>query len=569
MRRTLLLVAALWIGAQPLARADGIILPPVAAPEVTMPDQRALLVWRDGVETLVIESRFVSADDRFAWVVPLPARPEIKAATSGTLQSLDATFRPRIIKPASLGFLPVALFLGFPLLLLFVFEPHRAKVIYSRTLATLLAAGAILTFVGFIAGCVHNHGASWLLVPAMIFAASSWALWRHPSRMITVWALALLVTLLVAMAFPAFAKVRRMSGPMADSLSIEHQVIGNYDVAILSGSDATRIGEWLAQNGFTLPPASAPVLAEHAAAGGCFVATKLRRAAPVAEKQAPHPLVFTFKTSAPVYPLKLTGTGIRTTLDLDLFVFGDAVAHVENLPLRACGRVEIPDPRTATTRSRKGSWTPPREDLIEISHTALRELCANTTIATRLRGALQPDQMQEDMQIQWRPFKGPRGLARFTRSDAWGYSALIALGSLLLGGGVLFAYHRPRRPSARARLLVFASAIGVGFTSYFTFPTTAVEYGRTRYGHRSDVHALQASIEIAWDGVDPRTLSEQQIRERLTSDFAKPDSDLRRQLKALPTYGDAPGEYHLRQLASGGWQVVLVDFFGQEQAIPR
>ena len=569
MRKALVFIAVLWFSAVTTLHADGIILPPVAAPEVTMPDQRALLVWRDGTETLVIESRFVSAGERFAWVLPLPARPEIRAATSGTLPSLEASFRPRIILPASVGFLAVALFLGFPLLLLFVFEPHRAKVIYSRTLATFLGVAAILAFVGFTAGCVHDHGASWLIVPALILATSSWALWRHPSRMLTVWALGLLVLLLAAMAIPAFAKVRSSSGPLADGLFIEYQVIGDYDVTILSGSDATSIGRWLNQNGFALPPASASVLAEHAVAGGCFVATKLRRAVPASGKQSPHPLVFTFKTSVPIYPMKLTGTGIRSTLDLDLFVFGDAVAHVENLPLRACGRVEIPVPGKATPRSHKASWTPPEEDLIEISHTALRELCANTTIATRLRGTLQPDQMQEDMQIQWRPFKGPRGLAKFTRPDAWGYAALIALGSLLLGGGTLFIIRRPQRPSARARLWVFAAALGIGAASIPFFPTTAVVFGRNHLGHRSDSRALQTCLELALTDSNPRSLPEAEVRTRLESEFAKPSAEGRRYLRTLPDYGDAPGQYHLRQLDDGTWQAVLIDFFGQEQSLPR
>lgn len=569
MRKALVFIAVLWFSAVTTLHADGIILPPVAAPEVTMPDQRALLVWRDNTETLVIESRFVSAGERFAWVVPLPARPEIRAATSGTLPSLEASFRPRIILPASAGLIAVALFLGFPILLLFVFEPHRAKVIYSRTLATFLGVGAILAFVGFTAGCVHDHGASWLIVPALILATSSWALWRHPSRMLTVWALGLLVLLLAAMAIPAFAKVRSSTGPLADGLSIEYKVIGDYDVAILSGSDATNIGRWLNQSGFALPPASASVLGEHAAAGGCFVATKLRRAVPASGKQAPHPLVFTFKTSAPVYPMKLTGTGIRSTLDLDLFVFGNAVAHVENLPLRACGRVEIPVPGKATPRSHKASWPPPEEDLIEISHTALRELCADTTIATRLRGTLQPDQMQEDMQIEWRPFKGPRGLAKFTRPDAWGYAALTALGSLLLGGGTLFIIRRPQRPSARARLWVFAAALGIGAASIPFFPTTAVVFGRNHLGHRSDSRALQTCLELALTDSNPRSLPEAEVRTRLESEFAKPSSEGRRYLRTLPDYGDAPGQYHLRQLDDGTWQAVLIDFFGQEQSLPR
>lgn len=569
MRKALVFIAVLWFSAVTTLHADGIILPPVAAPEVTMPDQRALLVWRDGTETLVIESRFVSAGERFAWVVPLPSRPEIKPATAGTLPALQAVFRPRIIAPASFSILAVATMLATPLLLLFVFEPHHAKTIYSRALATILGLGAILALLGTVEAIVYDRGSGWVIVPTLVLAATAWALWRHPTRLVTSWALTLILLLLAAMAIPAFAKVRSSTGPLADGLSIEYQVIGDYDVAILSGSDATNIGRWLNQNGFALPPASASVLAEHAAAGGCFVATKLRHAVPASEKQAPHPLVFTFKTSTPVYPMKLTGTGIRSTLDLDLFVFGDAVAHVENLPLRACGRVEIPVPGKATPRSHKASWTPPEEDLIEISHTALRELCVNTTIATRLRGTLQPDQMQEDMQIEWRPFKGPRGLAKFTRPDAWGYAALIALGSLLLGGGTLFIIRRPQRPSVRARLWVLAAATGIGAASVLTFPTTAVEYGRNRLGHQSDIRALQACLELSVADTDPRSLHEPEVRTRLESEFAKPSSESRRYLKTLPDYGDAPGQYHLHQLGDGTWQAVLVDFFGQEQSLPR
>ena len=58
--------------AAPNARADGKVYPATLMPqEVAMPDQRALLGWKDGVETLVIESAFVGQGKDFAWVVPL------------------------------------------------------------------------------------------------------------------------------------------------------------------------------------------------------------------------------------------------------------------------------------------------------------------------------------------------------------------------------------------------------------------------------------------------------------------------------------------------------------------
>ena len=42
-----------------------------------MPDQRALLVWSNGVERLAIETRIVGEGTNFAWVVPLRSWPSV------------------------------------------------------------------------------------------------------------------------------------------------------------------------------------------------------------------------------------------------------------------------------------------------------------------------------------------------------------------------------------------------------------------------------------------------------------------------------------------------------------
>ena len=97
----------LWLvacGAAPMALADGKVLPPVLLPqEVAMPDQRALLAWHEGVQTLVIESAFVGEGTDFAWVVPLPTKPEVESATRGTLASAAALMQPVVVPPASTG----------------------------------------------------------------------------------------------------------------------------------------------------------------------------------------------------------------------------------------------------------------------------------------------------------------------------------------------------------------------------------------------------------------------------------------------------------------------------------
>lgn len=64
--------------------ADGKFFPPTALPaNVTIPDQRALIHFTNGIERLVIETRFVGEGTNFAWVVPLPSQPVIEAATTG------------------------------------------------------------------------------------------------------------------------------------------------------------------------------------------------------------------------------------------------------------------------------------------------------------------------------------------------------------------------------------------------------------------------------------------------------------------------------------------------------
>lgn len=105
--------AVLLVAGTVTARADGIVIPPVLAPQqVEMPDQRALLAWKDDVETLVIESAFVGKGTDFAWVVPLPSKPEVFPATSGTLPAAVAVMQPTVAQPMTAAW-PLAVILGW------------------------------------------------------------------------------------------------------------------------------------------------------------------------------------------------------------------------------------------------------------------------------------------------------------------------------------------------------------------------------------------------------------------------------------------------------------------------
>jgi hypothetical protein len=75
------LAGGLWalcaVLATPSARGDGMVFPEVFSPKVEIPNQQALIHWADGMERLVIETSFLGEGTNFAWVVPLPAVPEL------------------------------------------------------------------------------------------------------------------------------------------------------------------------------------------------------------------------------------------------------------------------------------------------------------------------------------------------------------------------------------------------------------------------------------------------------------------------------------------------------------
>ncbi len=67
----------------------------IAVPVVQTPDQQALLVWHEGVETLVVETNLVGEGSEFAWVVPTPSVPEVSPATKGLFPTLQQLTQPR------------------------------------------------------------------------------------------------------------------------------------------------------------------------------------------------------------------------------------------------------------------------------------------------------------------------------------------------------------------------------------------------------------------------------------------------------------------------------------------
>ena len=95
MRKILFALIILSLFLPGIVSADGVIFPP---PDyyVAETDQKAVLFYDKGVETLILSITFTGNAKDFAWVVPTPSRPEVDKASSELFLSLEELTRPPV-----------------------------------------------------------------------------------------------------------------------------------------------------------------------------------------------------------------------------------------------------------------------------------------------------------------------------------------------------------------------------------------------------------------------------------------------------------------------------------------
>jgi len=257
-------------------QADGKVFPPTAVPsEVRIPDQRALLSWSNGMERLIIETRFIGAGTNFAWVVPLPSRPVVEPASRGLFPTLLHLMQPRVIHAPSNAWLP-----GLALTAALV------AVILSR----------------------------WTAAKAVAFMG--------------------ILVLLAGMLLPALSTAGAKAGGRGASVEIlDRQCAGVFESTTVTGRDPAALRAWFQVHGYSLPADVEPVIADYLRDGWVFVASRVFREVSTHGPDSLHPLSFTFQAKEPVYPLRLTGVG-NGELDVDLFVFGPERAAAPGFRVR-------------------------------------------------------------------------------------------------------------------------------------------------------------------------------------------------------------------------------------------
>jgi hypothetical protein len=260
------------------ALGDGGFIPATAFEKVRIPDQRALIHFADGKETLVIDTAFTGRGTNFAWIIPTPSVPAVEPATTGLFSTLQTIFQPEIVDHV-FGLYWLEIFLG-----LVVAYVLRRKQRGESLIGTLV-------FVAFM-----------MLMASMLMPA--------------------LGTASVSI---AGSQVR----------VIEQKRVGVYDTAVLSSSDGRAVFDWLKQNGFITPTNFIPAIRTYAQEGWCFVASRLHVDASAQEAARAHPLALTFKTQRPVYPLRLTGID-NEDCRIELHVFGPGRAEVPHFRVERC-----------------------------------------------------------------------------------------------------------------------------------------------------------------------------------------------------------------------------------------
>ncbi len=98
-------------------------------------------------------------------------------------------------------------------------------------------------------------------------------------------------------------------------------VVGAFEVTVLSDDSAADVMLWLGENGYTQDPAAEPIIQEYLDEGHLFAAFKLHHEAGVSDI---HPVVLRFTGDEPCVPLRLTRIAAADNMRVRAFFLGTA-----------------------------------------------------------------------------------------------------------------------------------------------------------------------------------------------------------------------------------------------------
>jgi len=505
--------------------ADGMVFPTIAYPaRVTIPDQQAALSFSNGVERLVIETRFAGAGSNFAWVVPLPSQPVIEAATPGFFPTLRFLCRPEVRHEVPRFFAGILALIGILTLVCTVRPTGR---IQWLDIVACLCVGVAAT-----ANSEHKDTIVilFLFVETILFCdVLLIRLAEKPAY--NVFAVTFVVGFcLFSMLLPAGLAASKSAVPASpESVSIlERKIVGIFETTTIASPDANALQIWLTENGYALPTNAAPVIASYAKAGWVFVASKIHRENDAPASNTPHPLSFTFKTRQPVYPMRLTGLSDHP-LKLDLYVLGDTSATAAHCQVEYSLRQDL-------------------------HHALLQQWFGDSAVITKLSTTLSPADMNEDVWVRLSAGYAERRATFYSQQGAeitalnWG-AFVFGIGLLVITGVASFSVGCRAR---RWRLIGFAAILSMAGTAiiYTWLPQIEVNLVKGRFRHFA--HQEMQAVRLALRDQECRT--PEQVRATLQAFTSNPTNATDYGLKNWDNEfvggpfreEDSPGNYLMR-----------------------
>lgn len=425
------------------AYADGMYFPPSAVeilPE--MPHQRAVIIWRDGVEQLLVESDFDGAGDRMAWIVPVPGVPtDVAEGAPGVFDVLDRALVPKTVDDNP-GFYVAALFWLLWCVCQWAIGVYAPK----RTFWYTIACTALFFFL-------------FMTTPSMYMTLGD-SMGDGPGL-----------------------------SDGAEVLAVGS--VGSYEVTTLRAKSAEELTHWLGDNGFrALPEAGESIVSEYIAEGWCFVAAKLNRSGEGYTR--PHPLSITFPADEPVYPMRLTRLA-DTDLFLDLYVIADRRAKAPGMETVFCERFRRgEDGGVEKVWGTRYSEAETGSVLFETTHAGdgmglynnrtmmalpwLVERMRDKDVLTHLRAKVSVDVMHQDIPLEFRWFKRTRPrlmLLEDQKAASIGYA--LCYFWLVLGLGLTMHYkcvQENQKPVGKSVALVSALLVAAVASQIPAWTTT-------------------------------------------------------------------------------------------------
>ena len=270
-----------------------------------IPYQRAFILFHEGSETLVLQSKYELSQSEavgsLGWVVPVPSIPEIASADAIAAYKFfyitSLRTRPDVMRISGYICRVIMLFffgcLGILLVLLVEYpilnKIRLSKDVWKRRFGIIL----LITFISFF---------------------------------------------LISFTMPALNKSAGV-----DVEIIKTEKAGIYDVKVVRSQSAESIIDWLTENGFGFNNNDTEVFGDYINRGWCFVVAKVEPGSETKEHKIGiegmvAPLILKFETEKAVYPLALTST-VGSETEVLLYTFSEnKLSCGERLTLRYAGK---------------------------------------------------------------------------------------------------------------------------------------------------------------------------------------------------------------------------------------